>query len=77
MTEEIPTQLGIEKDRRLVWTYPSRQSCFTCHNDAAGGVLGLSTAQMNRSTRYPSTGRDGHQLITMNEQIISLVIRRR
>jgi uncharacterized repeat protein (TIGR03806 family) len=35
------------------WTIPSRSECMTCHNGAAGGSLGLETAQLNRSFTYP------------------------
>lgn len=38
--------------RRQNWYYPSRQDCVTCHNTQAGGVLGLSTRQLNLDTRY-------------------------
>jgi uncharacterized repeat protein (TIGR03806 family) len=31
------------------WYFPSRADCATCHTKAAGQVLGLRTAQLNRS----------------------------
>jgi len=31
------------------WTYPSRTQCGDCHNEAAGGVLGFTSAQLNRN----------------------------
>jgi uncharacterized repeat protein (TIGR03806 family) len=34
--------------------YPASWECVQCHNSAAGDVLGLRTAQMNRSFSYPS-----------------------
>jgi uncharacterized repeat protein (TIGR03806 family) len=34
--------------------YPASWECLQCHNGAAGDVLGLRTAQMNRSFAYPS-----------------------
>lgn len=37
-TEDLGTQ---------VWSYPSRGDCTGCHTKAAGGVLGLSSGQMN------------------------------
>jgi uncharacterized repeat protein (TIGR03806 family) len=33
--------------------YPAAFECLQCHNSAAGSVLGLRTAQMNRSFSYP------------------------
>lgn len=39
--------------RRQPWFYPSRQDCVTCHTSQAGGVLGLSTRQLNRNFDFP------------------------
>jgi uncharacterized repeat protein (TIGR03806 family) len=35
------------------YEFPSRAACATCHNAAAGFVLGVGTAQMNRTYGYP------------------------
>ncbi len=35
------------------WHYPSRSECMVCHNHTAGGILGVSTRQLN------CLGRDG------------------
>lgn len=35
------------------WTFPSRAQCFACHTAAAGGSLGLETAQLERALTYP------------------------
>jgi len=32
----------------LTWHYPSRSQCKSCHTEAAGGVLGWHTGQLNR-----------------------------
>jgi len=49
-----------------VWGYPSRTQCIQCHSKAAGGTLGLETAQMNRDEVYPSTNRISNQLATLD-----------
>ena len=38
--------------RKQSWHFPSRNECMFCHSRAAGFVLGLTTAQMNRPQRY-------------------------
>lgn len=48
------------------WIFPSESQCLDCHTDAAGRVLGLETAQLNRSFTYPQTGRTSNQLTTLN-----------
>ena len=40
------------------WDYPSTTGCNSCHTAAAGRVLGVRTAQLNRSFDYPG-GEDG------------------
>ncbi|MEN0062574.1 MAG: hypothetical protein AAGA48_10525 [Myxococcota bacterium] len=47
------------------WNIPSAQQCVECHTRAAGITLGLRTEQLATGTYYPSTGRFGHQLVTM------------
>ncbi|MFP2963253.1 PQQ-dependent sugar dehydrogenase [Myxococcus sp. 1LA] len=46
------------------WTFPSRGECMQCHNAAAGFVLGLEVAQLNRDFEYPG-GRVASQLGTL------------
>jgi uncharacterized repeat protein (TIGR03806 family) len=56
------------KSRKVVdvfWQYPSRNQCMQCHTEAAGGSLGLETAQLNRATVYP-TGIRANQLTTLS-----------
>jgi uncharacterized repeat protein (TIGR03806 family) len=48
------------------WAYPSRNQCIQCHSKAAGGTIGLETAQMNRDGVYPSTNRRSPQLATLD-----------
>lgn len=48
------------------WIYPSEAQCMQCHTDAAGRSLGLETKQLAANITYPQTGRDAHQLVTLN-----------
>jgi uncharacterized repeat protein (TIGR03806 family) len=48
------------------WIYPSEGQCLQCHTTAAGGSLGLETRQLAFNITYPQTGRDAHQLMTLN-----------
>ncbi|HEY6642097.1 PQQ-dependent sugar dehydrogenase [Povalibacter sp.] len=48
------------------WIYPSEGQCVQCHTNAAGGSLGLETAQLNRDLLYPQTGRTANELFTLN-----------
>jgi uncharacterized repeat protein (TIGR03806 family) len=38
--------------RQQTWRFPSRSECLTCHNSAAGHVLGVNGPQMNRRFDY-------------------------
>jgi uncharacterized repeat protein (TIGR03806 family) len=42
---------GGEEDR--TWYFPSRTDCLRCHTEAAGRVLGVRAAQLNRTFDYP------------------------
>ena len=66
LTEDIVVRKGQAIDHTTSWTYPSREACLSCHTGATGGILGLSTAQLNRSITYPETGRHGDQLRSLN-----------
>jgi uncharacterized repeat protein (TIGR03806 family) len=48
------------------WWYPSRSQCLRCHTKAAGRVLGLETAQMNRLFKYPETDIPANQIRTLS-----------
>jgi hypothetical protein len=43
------------KTRKQTWHYPSRTECMVCHSRAAGFVLGLTEAQMNKTHQYGAT----------------------
>jgi uncharacterized repeat protein (TIGR03806 family) len=48
------------------WIYPSEGQCLLCHTEAAGRSLGLETRQLAFNITYPQTGRNAHQLVTLN-----------
>ena len=48
------------------WIYPSEAQCLAVSHEAAGGSLGLETRQLAFNITYPQTGRDAHQLVTLN-----------
>ena len=53
-------------NRQYTWHYPSSTECRTCHNSGAKQILGLNSRQLNHEIFYPSSGRSGNQLATMN-----------
>jgi uncharacterized repeat protein (TIGR03806 family) len=62
------TLLADQKDKTVegvVWHYPSRGECLTCHTRAAGFSLGTEALQLNRDFLYPSTQRNFNQLLTL------------
>ena len=59
-TITIRTVAGV---RTQNWYYPSRADCLQCHNEAAGGVLGVKTAQLNGEWRYPGGGVENQLLV--------------
>ena len=53
-------------NRSRQWEYPSRTECMICHNQLAGGQLGINTRQLNKEFTYPSSGITANQLDTLN-----------
>ena len=49
---------GKKKWKPMTWHSPSSSECASCHTDAAGYVLGMNTAQLNRS----QDGKDVNQI---------------
>jgi uncharacterized repeat protein (TIGR03806 family) len=64
--DAVEAVVAIAPDDSLVWHFPSRAECTTCHNAAAGHVLGLKARHLNASQVYPATGRSANQLVTLN-----------
>jgi len=48
------------------WIFPSEAQCLQCHTSAAGRTLGLENLQLAHPITYPQTGRNAHQLVTLN-----------
>jgi len=48
------------------WIFPSEAQCLQCHTAAAGRSLGLENLQLAHPITYPQTGRNAHQLVTLN-----------
>jgi uncharacterized repeat protein (TIGR03806 family) len=48
------------------WIFPSEAQCMQCHTAAAGRTLGLENLQLAHAITYPQTGRNAHQLVTLN-----------
>ncbi|MFK7846384.1 MAG: T9SS type A sorting domain-containing protein [Rhodothermales bacterium] len=48
------------------WEYPDRDMCLTCHNNAAGKIIGPRTRQLNGDLYYTKTDRTANQLATLN-----------
>jgi uncharacterized repeat protein (TIGR03806 family) len=52
-TETLQVMSDGGRQVEQVWEYPSPSSCLRCHTSAAGDVLGITTAQLNR--KVPGT----------------------
>lgn len=51
--------------KEVVWYYPSRGECITCHNEVSDFVLGPSARQLNKKINYPTSGRNANQIKTL------------
>ena len=55
---------GSKQWRPVAWHSPSSSECASCHTDAAGYVLGMNTAQLNRAQE----GQETNQILTWIEK---------
>ncbi|MES2440045.1 MAG: Ig-like domain-containing protein [Verrucomicrobiota bacterium] len=56
-------KIWLQSTRLQPWYFPSRNDCTSCHTPGAGGgVLGLSTRQLNKPQLFPGTGITDNQL---------------
>lgn len=62
--ELIDVTLSDGSVRRLRYFFPGPNDCSSCHTAEAGGVLGLTTAQLNAEHRYLRSGQVANQLVT-------------
>jgi uncharacterized repeat protein (TIGR03806 family) len=51
---------------RQTWQYPSMSECLMCHTKAAGYVLGVTAAQLNRPAPASGPGTPSNQLQLLN-----------
>jgi uncharacterized repeat protein (TIGR03806 family) len=56
-TETFAVQDG-DRAVEIRYYFPDRDGCLLCHDEAAGGVIGPSTVQMNRPVRYADGRRE-------------------
>ncbi|MDB5104364.1 MAG: hypothetical protein JWP91_2053 [Fibrobacteres bacterium] len=43
----------------MIWKYPSRSQCMTCHNEKVGGSIALETRQMNVGSQLADMAHQG------------------
>lgn len=53
-----------ESGKTLSWPLPSRGQCLSCHNTSPGFLLGVKTAQLNKSFKYENA--EENQLEALN-----------
>lgn len=57
------TVTGTAGSETFDYEFPSRGACLRCHNDAAGGALGIESAQLNRTFAYPTNSANQLQAL--------------
>lgn len=61
-TTESITVAGPSGERKQDWYYPSPADCRMCHTRLAGGVLGVTTRQLNKEVATSSSDPGENQL---------------
>lgn len=65
-TESLTLQQADGTTTTQEWDYPSPDQCLICHNQAAGGVLGVSYRQLERKVRYAAGSGSVNQIEAWN-----------
>jgi uncharacterized repeat protein (TIGR03806 family) len=60
LTTELTKTIGGQN-----WYYPAPGECVQCHTESSNVALGPEVRQLNKSFRYPSTGRSTNQIHTL------------
>ncbi len=61
---DVVFPIGKGQGEEQTWRFPSRAECLTCHSRAAGFVLGVTGAQLNREHDYGNV--QANQLSTLD-----------
>jgi uncharacterized repeat protein (TIGR03806 family) len=65
-TEVVSTRRADGSTAEQMWEYPTPDYCALCHNQAAGGILGVNYRQIERRVRYSPDGPDLNQINEWN-----------
>jgi uncharacterized repeat protein (TIGR03806 family) len=65
-TEVLSVRRADGSDAQQRYDYPTPDQCVVCHNEAAGGVLGINYRQLNRPIRYADGQAPVNQVIAWN-----------
>jgi mono/diheme cytochrome c family protein len=66
-SEILETRLADGSTRHQQYDYPAPDQCLVCHNQAAGGVLGIDYRQVNRLIQYSADEARINQVVAWNQ----------